>query len=116
MKTDQFITRHNGINKKNLNEMLNIIGVSSLDELIDKIVPSDIRLARPLNIEAGLSEYEYQKHLRNTAGKNKLFQSYIGSGYYNTILPAVIQRNILENPGWYTAYTPYQAEISQGRL
>lgn len=116
MKTDQFITRHNGINKTNINEMLNIIGVSSVDELIDKIVPSDIRLARPLNIEAGLSEYEYQKHLRNTAGKNKLFQSYIGSGYYNTILPAVIQRNILENPGWYTAYTPYQAEISQGRL
>ncbi|MNR18949.1 Glycine dehydrogenase [compost metagenome] len=90
MKTDQFITRHSGVNKKDSKEMLDIIGVSSLEALIDKIVPSDIRLARPLNIAGGLSEYEYQKHLRSIAGKNKLFQSYIGLGYYNTILPPVM--------------------------
>ena len=116
MKADQFVTRHNGVHKNNLKEMLEVIGVSSLDELIDKTVPADIRLGNPLKIEGGLTEFDYRRHLRKTASKNKVFQSYIGSGYYNTILPAVIQRNILENPGWYTAYTPYQAEISQGRL
>jgi glycine dehydrogenase len=116
MQQDKFVNRHNGPCPIGVSEMLETIGVPSLDELIDKTIPADIRLAKPLNIGKGLSEFEYQKHLRNIAGKNKLFRTYIGLGYYNTILPPVIQRNILENPGWYTAYTPYQAEISQGRL
>lgn len=116
MKQDKFVNRHNGPSSADIKEMLDAIGVSSLDELIDKTVPADIRLAKSLKISQGLSEYNYQKYLRGIANKNKMFQSYIGLGYYNTILPPVIQRNILENPGWYTAYTPYQAEISQGRL
>ncbi len=116
MKEDKFINRHNGTTEITLKEMLTTIGVSTLDELIDKTVPADIRLAKPLNIGIGLSEYQYQQELRKIASTNKLFHTYIGLGYYNTILPAVIQRNILENPGWYTSYTPYQAEISQGRL
>ncbi len=116
MKEDKFINRHNGPSETEVKEMLAVIGVSSLDELIDKTVPADIRLAKPLSIGKGLSEYQYQKHLRNIASENEIFHTYIGLGYYNTILPAVIQRNVLENPGWYTAYTPYQAEISQGRL
>ena len=116
MQQNQFAKRHNGPDSAAVEEMLKTIGVSSLDELIDKIVPQDIRLVQPLAIEQGISEYKYQQHLRNIAAKNKMFRSYIGLGYYNTILPPVIQRNILENPGWYTAYTPYQAEISQGRL
>ena len=96
--------------------MLKKIGASSVDELIDQTVPASIRLKKPLNLPAGMTEYQYHKHLRAIAEKNKIFKTYIGLGYYNTIVPAVIQRNILENPGWYTAYTPYQAEISQGRL
>jgi glycine dehydrogenase len=96
--------------------MLKKIGASSVDELINQTVPASIRLKQPLNLPAGMTEFQYHKHLRAIAGKNKNFKTYIGLGYFNTILPAVIQRNILENPGWYTAYTPYQAEISQGRL
>ncbi|MDE6113396.1 MAG: glycine dehydrogenase (aminomethyl-transferring), partial [Bacteroidales bacterium] len=96
--------------------MLKTIGVSSMDELIDKTVPAAIRLKQPLNLPAGMNEYEYLNHLRTLGRKNKAYKSYIGQGYYNCITPAVIQRNILENPGWYTSYTPYQAEISQGRL
>jgi glycine dehydrogenase len=96
--------------------MLQKIGASSLDELINQTVPSNIRLKKPLNIPEGMSEYEYLKELKSVAAKNKVFKSYIGLGYYNCIVPPVVQRNILENPGWYTAYTPYQAEISQGRL
>ena len=96
--------------------MLRKIDAPTLDALIEQTIPSAIRLQRPLNLPAGMSEYAYHQHLRGVAAKNKLYKSYIGLGYYDTIVPAVIQRNILENPGWYTAYTPYQAEIAQGRL
>jgi len=114
--TDKFVDRHNGPRSSDISSMLKKIGANSVDELIDQTVPSSIRLKKPLDLPEGMSEYQYQKHLRGIAAKNKLFNSYIGLGYYNTIVPAVIQRNILENPGWYTAYTPYQAEIAQGRL
>jgi glycine dehydrogenase len=96
--------------------MLKKINAPTLDVLIDQTVPAAIRLQQPLNLPEGMSEHEYLDHLRGIAVKNKLYKSYIGQGYYNTVLPAVIQRNVLENPGWYTAYTPYQAEIAQGRL
>ncbi|MDY0103891.1 MAG: aminomethyl-transferring glycine dehydrogenase [Lentimicrobium sp.] len=114
--TNNFINRHNGPRQNEVAEMLKTIGTPSLDALIDETVPSSIRLPRPLNLPEGLNEHEYLSHLRQLGAKNKLFKSYIGMGYYNTIVPGVIQRNILENPGWYTSYTPYQAEISQGRL
>jgi glycine dehydrogenase len=114
--TDKFVSRHNGPRAQEVNEMLEKIGVSSVDELINQTVPEQIRLKKPLKVGAALTEYQYHKHLRELAKKNKVFRSYIGLGYYNNILPAVIQRNVLENPGWYTAYTPYQAEIAQGRL
>ena len=114
--TDKFVNRHNGPRAKDIEAMLKKIGASSVDELINQTVPASIRLKKPLNLPAGMSEFQYHKHLRAIAAKNKVFKSYIGLGYFNTILPAVIQRNILENSGWYTAYTPYQAEISQGRL
>ncbi len=116
MTTDKFVSRHNGPREQEVKAMLKKIGVSSIDELINQTVPDKIRLKQPLRIEASLSEYQYSKHLKELGKKNKLFRSYIGLGYYNNILPAVIQRNVLENPGWYTAYTPYQAEIAQGRL
>jgi len=113
---DNFVSRHNGPRENEVKEMLKKIGVSSIDELISQTVPANIRLKEPLKVGAAMSEFQYLKHLRSLGKKNKIFRSYIGMGYYNNILPAVIQRNILENPGWYTAYTPYQAEISQGRL
>ncbi len=116
MTTDKFVNRHNGPRAQEVTEMLAKIGVSSVDELINQTVPSHIRLKQPLNVAPAMSEYQYLKHLKTLAAKNKVFRSYIGLGYYNTITPPVIQRNILENPGWYTAYTPYQAEIAQGRL
>ncbi len=96
--------------------MLAKIGVSSVDELISQTVPPNIRLKQPLRVAPAMSEFQYTRHLKALGKKNKVFRSYIGLGYYNNILPAVIQRNVLENPGWYTAYTPYQAEIAQGRL
>ena len=116
MKTDSFVLRHVGPHKNEVNEMIKTIGVSSVDELIDKTIPSDIRLKNNLNLPKAMSEYEYMYHIQELANKNKLFKNYIGLGYHPTIVPGVIQRNILENPGWYTAYTPYQAEIAQGRL
>ncbi len=116
MKNDQFVNRHNGPNSLEVREMLQKIDAPSLDALIDQTIPSAIRLKQPLSLPEGMSEYAYHQHLSGIASKNKLFKSYIGLGYYDTILPSVIQRNILENPGWYTAYTPYQAEIAQGRL
>ncbi len=116
MSTDKFTRRHIGPSEKETQEMLRTIGVASVDELIEQTIPSAIRLKKPLALAEGLSEFEYHKQLKVTASKNKLFRSYIGLGYYGTIVPPVIQRNILENPGWYTAYTPYQAEIAQGRL
>ena len=112
----QFEKRHIGPNAEEANEMLATIGVSDLETLIEKTVPENIRLKTKLELDEALSEYEYSKHISELAAKNKVFKTYIGLGYYNTIIPAVIQRNIFENPGWYTAYTPYQAEIAQGRL
>ena len=114
--TDKFVNRHNGPRENDVRAMLDIIGADSVNELIDRTIPAAIRLKKPLNLPCGMTEYKYHKHLRGVAAKNKVFKTYIGLGYYNTIVPPVIQRNVLENPGWYTAYTPYQAEISQGRL
>jgi glycine dehydrogenase len=112
----EFVSRHNGSNAHDVQAMLNRIGASSLDALIAETVPASIRLPQALNLPEGMSEHALLQHLRGIAAKNRLYKSYIGLGYYDTVLPAVIQRNILENPGWYTAYTPYQAEIAQGRL
>lgn len=116
MSIDKFVNRHNGPREHEVKTMLQKIGVNSVDALIQQTVPEAIRLKQPLTVGKAMTEYQYHKHLRALGKKNKVFRSYIGLGYYNNILPAVIQRNILENPGWYTAYTPYQAEIAQGRL
>lgn len=116
MQTELFESRHIGPRKEEIPGMLKRIGVNSLDELINKTIPSDIHLKRELSLPDPVSEYQYLKELKQIAAKNKIFRTYIGLGYYNTILPSVIKRNILENPSWYTSYTPYQAEISQGRL
>jgi len=116
MKTDSFVLRHIGPSENEVNEMVKTIGVSSIEELINKTIPSDIRLKNNLDLPKALSEFEYMSHIQELANKNKLYKNYIGLGYHPTILPGVIQRNIFENTGWYTAYTPYQAEISQGRL
>jgi len=116
MITNNFIDRHNGPGKDETELMLKAIGVDTIEQLIDQTVPASIRLPKPLNLPAGLNEFEYLNHIKTLASKNKVFKSYIGMGYYNTITPGVILRNIFENPGWYTSYTPYQAEISQGRL
>jgi glycine dehydrogenase len=96
--------------------MLKTIGLESLDQLIYETVPDDIRLKQDLDLPDALSEYEYLNHIQELSTKNSVFKTYIGLGYHEAIVPSVIQRNILENPGWYTAYTPYQAEIAQGRL
>lgn len=114
--SEKFENRHNGPSASEVADMLKVIGVKSLDELIDKTVPAGIRLPRPLNISNAQSEFEFLNNLKQTASKNKVFKNYIGMGYYGTHVPGVILRNIMENPGWYTQYTPYQAEISQGRL
>ncbi len=116
MQTDSFVLRHLGPNQNQVQEMLKTIGVKSLDELIYNTIPSDIRLDQSLNLPNALSENEFASHIQNLGNKNKKFKTYIGLGYHDTILPAVIQRNVFENPSWYTSYTPYQAEISQGRL
>lgn len=116
MITNNFINRHNGPGEEEIQLMLKAIGVDSLNQLIDDTVPAAIRLPKALNLPNGLNEFEYLNHIKTLAAKNKVFKSYIGMGYYNTITPGVILRNIFENPGWYTSYTPYQAEISQGRL
>ena len=113
---DIFESRHIGPSKEDIKEMCSVCGVSSVDELIDETVPSNIRLKNKLKLDEPLSEYEFINLIQSVASKNKVFKSYIGMGYNPTILPSVIQRNILENPGWYTQYTPYQAEIAQGRL
>lgn len=114
--SDQFATRHLGPSQQDVAHMLATIGVASLEQLVTETVPADIRLERPLNLPAALSESELLAKLRGYADQNRVFRSYIGQGYYDTHVPGVIQRNILENPGWYTQYTPYQAEIAQGRL
>lgn len=116
MAKEQFITRHIGPRPEDVAEMLKVIGVKSVDELIEQTVPESIRLKEVLDLPAPLSEDEFLTHIRMVAAKNKLYRSFIGQGYYDTIAPAVIIRNILENPAWYTSYTPYQAEVSQGRL
>ncbi len=117
MKSNNFASRHNGVSKDaEMEKMLQTIGVKTLDELIDKTVPSAIRTNKALPLPEGMSEYEFLNHCRDLAKKNKLFRTYIGMGYYGTITPAVIMRNVFENAGWYTSYTPYQTEISQGRL
>ncbi len=116
MKTDAFALRHIGTGEKDLNHMLKTIGVDSVDQLLYETFPDGIRLKKELNLDAPMTEYEYLNHIQELGNKNKVFKSYIGLGYNPAIVPAVIQRNIFENPGWYTAYTPYQAEIAQGRL
>ncbi len=116
MKNDLLINRHIGITPQDEETMLRKIGVSSLDELIDKTIPSNIRLDKPLDLPEPMTEYEFAGHIAQLASKNKLYTTYIGMGWYGTITPAVIQRNVFENPVWYTSYTPYQTEVSQGRL
>ncbi|MFV8333031.1 aminomethyl-transferring glycine dehydrogenase [Flavobacterium sp. GSP14] len=116
MKTDAFALRHIGPREDDVAHMLKTIGAATLDQLIDETIPSDIRLKSDLDLEPAMTEYEFANHIQKLGNKNKVFQSYIGLGYNAAIIPAVIQRNIFENPGWYTAYTPYQAEIAQGRL
>ena len=116
MITNNFVPRHNGPRGTEVDNMLKKIGVTSIDELIDQTIPQSIRLAEPLNIPDGINEFQFLNHIREVGAKNKLYKNFIGLGYYGTIVPGVIVRNILENPGWYTSYTPYQAEISQGRL
>lgn len=116
METEKFQNRHIGINGSDEKTMLKKIGVSSLDELIDRIIPQDIRLKEPLRLPKALSEHEYAEDIAQTASKNRICASYIGMGWYDTVAPAPIIRNVFENPVWYTSYTPYQAEISQGRL
>ncbi len=116
MNTEVFAARHIGITERDLPHMLETIGVESVEQLINETIPDDIKLKKPLDLPQGISEHEFLNHLHALAKKNKVFKSYIGLGYHESLTPSVIKRNILENPGWYTAYTPYQAEIAQGRL
>ncbi len=116
MKTNSFAIRHIGPSESDLSHMFNTIGVENFDQLIFETIPSNIRLKNELNLDKPMTEYEYLSHIQELGKKNKVFKSYIGLGYHPAIVPAVIQRNVFENPGWYTAYTPYQAEIAQGRL
>ena len=111
-----FLDRHIGVSEDEEKNMLQSVNVNSLKELIDQTVPKYIHLKEKMNLPEPLTESRFIDHMKSLAQKNKNYRSYIGLGYFNTILPGVIQRNILENPGWYTAYTPYQAEIAQGRL
>ena len=116
MKTDVFALRHIGIREEDLKYMLDTIGVEDLNQLIYETIPADIRLKEPLKLDVPMSEHKFLAHIETLSKKNKVFRSYIGLGYHESLTPSVIKRNILENPGWYTAYTPYQAEIAQGRL
>ncbi len=116
MRTDVFALRHIGIREEDLPEMLKTVQVDNLEQLIYETLPDDIRLKKPLDLPMAMSEHEFLSHLQKLSEKNKVFKSYIGLGYHESLTPSPIKRNILENPGWYTAYTPYQAEIAQGRL
>jgi glycine dehydrogenase len=116
MSSDKFVNRHNGPRPGELPVMLKTIGVDTLDHLINKTVPANIRLEKPLRLPEAMSEFDYLNHLRSLGSKNKMFRSFIGQGYYGVAVLSVVVRNVLENPSWYTSYTPYQAEISQGRL
>ena len=109
MKTELFLNRHIGPRKKEVDLMLRKIGVDSLETLIKETIPENIRLSKDIQLDDEMSESDYLMHLKTISSKNKVFKTYIGLGYNRSYLPAVIQRNILENPGWYTAYTPYQA-------
>ena len=113
---NRFQDRHIGISEMECEEMLSYLGVNSLDELINETIPAGIRSDKPLNIPSAITEHEYLEGLKKIAVNNKIYKNYIGLGYYGTIIPSVISRNIFQNPGWYTQYTPYQAEIAQGRL
>ncbi|MEG0032715.1 MAG: glycine dehydrogenase (aminomethyl-transferring), partial [Mucinivorans sp.] len=113
---DCFVSRHIGANENQTQEMLQTIGVSSVEELIDQVIPKNIQLPTPLDLPAGISEYEFASQIRAMGRRNTPLRTFIGMGYYGTATPAAIMRNIFENPAWYTSYTPYQAEISQGRL
>ena len=115
-QSNEFKGRHIGVRDFQRKEMLTEIGVASIASLVDKTVPNGIRMQYELDLPAAMSEAEYLQHIKEISLKNKVFKSYIGQGYYDTITPSVILRNVFENPGWYTQYTPYQAEISQGRL
>ena len=116
MDTNKFVNRHVGISAEDIPAMLETIGVKSLDELIDQTIPANIRLKEPLNLPEAMTEREFAEHIAELASKNEVFTSYIGMGWYDTVCPAPIQRNVFENPVWYTSYTPYQTEVSQGRL
>ena len=116
MNTDSFALRHIGPRRSDLPQMLQTIGVDSMERLVDETIPDDIRIDKPIQLDTAMSEQEYLEHINELAAKNQVFKTYIGLGYHAAHTPPVIQRNILENPGWYTAYTPYQAEIAQGRL
>src|SRR5438034_324635 len=113
---ERFQSRHIGPDDTERDAMLKAIGVSSLEALINEAVPARIRLKKPLNLPNGQPEHQFLRDLARTAARNQVFKSYIGLGYYDCATPAVILRNVLENPGWYTPYTPYQAEVAQGRL
>ena len=114
--SDEFSKRHNSITPKEELEILQQIGFDSVDSLIDRTIPDSIKLNEQMSLDEPKTETEFLKSFKSLVGRNKNFRSFIGMGYYDTITPSVIKRNILENPGWYTAYTPYQAEIAQGRL
>ncbi|MGZ8273863.1 MAG: glycine dehydrogenase (aminomethyl-transferring), partial [Burkholderiaceae bacterium] len=112
----EFHARHIGPNDDEIAEMLKVVGAPSLDGLVDAIVPKSIKLTAPLALPGAITEEEALTKIRGIAGRNRVYRSFIGQGYYGTLTPKVILRNVLENPAWYTAYTPYQAEISQGRM
>ena len=116
MHASKFTSRHIGPREQDQQAMLRSIGVASIDDLIAKTVPEKIRMRKRLNLSPALSESQYLEHIDGISSKNQVFRNYIGMGYNPTEVPSVIRRNVLENPGWYTAYTPYQAEIAQGRL
>src|SRR5256886_14058369 len=113
---EPFQSRHIGPDAEETAAMLKAVGASSLDALIDEAIPARIRLTAPLNLPEGQSEHHFLKELQEIAARNQIFRSFVGLGYHDCITPSVILRNVLENPGWYTPYTPYQAEIAQGRL
>ena len=112
---ESFVPRHVGPDERDVAEMLKTLGFASLDALIDATIPAKIRFKGPLDLPKGMTEPEVLAYFRSLAARNQVFRSFIGMGYSDCVTPPVIQRNIIENPGWYTAYTPYQAEIAQGR-
>src|SRR5262249_45634338 len=114
--SDRFVRRHIGPGEADTVAMLQSVGAATLDQLVGEAIPSRIRLTQPLDLTPGIDEHTYLRELHAVASENKTFRSFIGLGYYDCVTPAVILRNVLENPGWYTPYTPYQAEVAQGRL